>query len=123
MDDKKSSKASVAQSLVAKCHLCGSVPSCSCAYTFSSSCGLLHLKIHFQMHMFTSVTCAIVDVGKIGNQLLSKYSKSKLADVRKLRCSAVSVLPRADEPVKPDQPCLRLVRIYTLIYFYVYIRI
>ena len=120
MDDKKSSKASVAQSLVAKCHLRGSVPS---RRTFSSLCRLMHLKIHFQMHMFTSVTCAIVDVGKIGNQLLSKYSKSKLADVRKLRCSAVSVLPRADEPVKPDQPCLRLVRIYTLIYFYVYIRI
>ena len=61
MDDKKSSKASVAQSLVAKCHLRGSVPSSSRTYTVSSSSGL---KIHFQMCMFTYDTSAIVDVGK-----------------------------------------------------------
>ena len=111
----KSSKASVAR-LVAKCHPLWIYPTAyihfhrvhTYAFGFTFSDVYVHVLI-----------CAIVDVGKIGNQL-SKYS-AKLADVRKLRC-AVSVLPlmNLSNLINPASVLYTCIRVYTCIYVLVY---
>ena len=63
--------------------------------------------------------CAIVYVGKIGNQL-SKYS-AKLADVRKLRCAVYdSLMMNLSNLINPACVLYVYIRGYTFTCIYVY---
>ena len=109
MDDKKKKKVKQSQCCASRCQMSPPVDLYPTAYmrfhrvdTFGFTFSDVYVHV---------LICAIVDVGKIGNQL-SKYS-AKLADVRKLRC-AVSVLPlmNLSNLINPASVLYTCIRVY-----------
>ena len=119
MDDKKKKQVKQSQCCASRCQMSPPVDLYPTAYMRFHRVDTYAFGFTFSDVYVHVLICAIVDVGKIGNQL-SKYS-AKLADVRKLRC-AVSVLPlmNLSNPINPASVLYTCIRVYTCIYVLVY---
>ena len=127
MDDNKKKQVKQSQCCASRCQMSPPVDLPHCIYMRFHCVDTYAFGFTFSDVYVHALICAIVDVGKIGNQL-SKYS-AKLADVRKLRC-AVSVLPLMNlsnliNPASVLYTCIpAYIRAYTYLcmtlYVYVY---